>query len=245
MSDQLGLVLLVLFVFAASACIYLSITMSRRVQAGINRWRNEERQALETQLKQLTNADAHTQIERWKQQHEQEIRLDAVQRSSAVTRGKVTEHIVPYLPGFDLNPKDIRFLGTSIDLIGFKGLNDSMEEIDIVFIEVKTGGSVLSARERAVKKAVEQKRVSWRVFNPDVDVDRQKISDRSGGRVEIQSPLDRSPFQRRSGKGGNENASHQVSHQEKERGTFWWTFAGSRSTSNTRACMSVDPTRIH
>ena len=50
------------------------------------------------------------QIERWKQQHEQEIRLDAVQRSSAVTRGKVTEHIVPYLPGFDLNPKDIRFL---------------------------------------------------------------------------------------------------------------------------------------
>ena len=205
MSDQLGLVFLVqernqshvprhtskgtscanLFVFAASACICLSITMSRRVQAGVNRWRNEERQALETQLRQLANADAHTQIARWKQQHEQEIRLDAVQRSSAVTRGKVTEHIVPYLPGFDLNPKDIRFLGTPIDLIAFKGLNDSMEEIEIVFIEVKTGGSVLSARERAVKKAVEQKRMSWRVFNPDVDVDRQRISDRSEGHVEI------------------------------------------------------------
>ena len=80
------------------------------------------------------------QIERWKQQHEQEIRLDAVQRSSAVTREKVTEHIVPYLPGFDLNPKDICFLGTPIDLIAFKGLNDSMEEIEIVFMEVKTGG---------------------------------------------------------------------------------------------------------
>ena len=100
--------------------------------------------------------------------------MDAVQRSSAVTRGKVTEHIVPYLPGFDLNPKDIRFLGTPIDLIAFKGLNDSMEEVEIVFIEVKTGRSVLSPRERAVKKAVEQKRVSWRVFNPDVEVDRQK-----------------------------------------------------------------------
>ena len=103
------------------------------------------------------------------------IRYDAVQRSSAVTRGKVTEHIVPYLPGFDLNPKDIRFLGTPIDLIAFKGLNNSMEEIEIVFIEVKTGGSALSARERAVKKAVEQKRVGWRVFNPDVEVGRQKI----------------------------------------------------------------------
>ena len=171
MSEQLGLLFLVLFVLAAAACVYLSVTLSRRVQMGIDRWRNEERQALEAQLKQLADADARVQIERLKQEHEQEIRLDAIQRSSAVTRGKVTEHIVPYLPGFDLNPKDIRFLGTPIDLIAFKGLNDSMEEIEIVFIEVKTGGSVLSAREKAVKKAVEAKRVSWRVFNPDVEFD--------------------------------------------------------------------------
>jgi predicted Holliday junction resolvase-like endonuclease len=175
MSEQLGLVFLTLFVLAAAACIFLSVTMARRVQMGINQWCNEERQALETQLRELAVADARVQIERWKQQHEQKIRLDAIQRSSAVTRGKVTEHIVPYLPGFDLDPKDIRFLGTPIDLIAFKGLNAAVEEIEIVFIEVKTGGSVLSARERAVKKAVEQKRVSWRVFNPDVEVDRQKI----------------------------------------------------------------------
>jgi predicted Holliday junction resolvase-like endonuclease len=159
--------------------------MSRRVQAGINRWRNEERQALEIQLRQLADADARVQIERWKQQHEQEIRLDAIQRSSAITRGKVTEHIVPYLPGFDLDPKDIRFLGTPIDLIAFKGLNASVEEIEIVFIEVKTGGSVLSARERAVMKAVEQKRVSWRVFNPDVEVSRQKVPIAADGTMSI------------------------------------------------------------
>ena len=85
MSEQLGLVFLTLFVLAAAACIFLSVTMARRVQIGINQWCNEERQALETQLRELANADARTQIERWKQQHEQEIRLDAVQRSSAVT----------------------------------------------------------------------------------------------------------------------------------------------------------------
>jgi predicted Holliday junction resolvase-like endonuclease len=185
MSEQLGLVFLVLFVLAAAACIYSSITMSRRVQAGINRWRNEERRALEIQLRQLADADARVQIERWKQQHEQEIRLDAIQRSSAITRGKVTEHIVPYLPGFDLDPKDIRFLGTPIDLIAFKGLNGSVEEIEIVFIEVKTGGSVLSARERAVMKAVEQKRVSWRLFNPDVEVSRQKVPIAADGTMSI------------------------------------------------------------
>jgi hypothetical protein len=70
MSDQLGLVFLVLFVFAASACIYLGITMSRRVQAGIDRWRNQEQQTLEAQLRQLANADARIQIDRWKQQHD-------------------------------------------------------------------------------------------------------------------------------------------------------------------------------
>jgi predicted Holliday junction resolvase-like endonuclease len=84
----------------------------------------------------------------------------------------VTEHIVPYFPGFDFDPKDIRFLGTPIDLIAFSGLNASAEDIEIIFIEVKTGGSVLSSRERAVKKAVEQKRVAWRIINPDVEVRR-------------------------------------------------------------------------
>ena len=158
MSEQLGLLFLALFVLAAAASIFLSITMARRVQKGINRWCNEEMQALETQLRELAAADARVQIERWKQQNRK--RRGRHQRSSAVTRGKVTEHIVPYLPGLDLDPKDIRFIGTPIDLIAFKSLNASVEEVEIVFIEVKTGGSVLSARERAVKKAVEQKRVA-------------------------------------------------------------------------------------
>ena len=168
MSEQFGLLFLILFLLAAGAYVYLTATMSRRVQMGINRWRNEEQQALQTQLKQLADADARTQIARWKHEYEQKIRLDAVQRSMAVTRGKVTEHIVPYLPDFDLDPKDIRFLGTPIDLIAFKGLNASVEDdVEIVFIEVKTGKSTLSQRERITKKAVERKRVSWRIFNPD------------------------------------------------------------------------------
>jgi predicted Holliday junction resolvase-like endonuclease len=186
MSEQLGLIFLVLFVIAATVCIYLSITMSRRVQIGIKRWQNEERQALETQLKQLADTDARMQIERWRQEHEQEIRLDAIQRSSAVTRGKVTEHIVPYLPGFDLDPKDIRFLGTPIDLIAFKGLNGCREEVEIVFIEVKTGRSVLSARERAVKRAVEEKKVRWRVFNPDVEINPHSIPIMDGSLMRVQ-----------------------------------------------------------
>jgi hypothetical protein len=53
-----------------------------------------------------------------------------------------------------------------------------------VFIEVKTGRSVLSAREKAVKKAVEGKKVSWRVFNPDVEVIRPVIPKHHGRLVD-------------------------------------------------------------
>jgi predicted Holliday junction resolvase-like endonuclease len=99
---------------------------------------------------------------------EEEIRRDAILRSGVVTKGMVTQHIVPYLPGFDLDPKDIRFLGSPVDLIAFKGLNASVEDdVEIVFIEVKTGKSPLSQRERRIRKAVVGKRVSWRIFNPD------------------------------------------------------------------------------
>ena len=58
MSEQLGMLFLVLFVVSAAACIYLSITMSRRVQAGIDRWRGQERQALETELRSFADADS-------------------------------------------------------------------------------------------------------------------------------------------------------------------------------------------
>ena len=173
MSEQLGFLFLFLFILAASVCIYLSITMSRRVQTGINRWRNEERQALETELRQLVDADARMQIERWKQEHEQEIRLDAIQRSSAVTRGKVTEHIVPYLPGFDLDPKDIRFLGTPIDLIAFKGLNAPVEDIEIVFIEVKQADQACRPAKRPSRRLYRRERSAgacliliWKLAGP-------------------------------------------------------------------------------
>src|SRR5207302_822704 len=77
----------------------------------------------------------------------QAIRQDAVQRSQAVTTGKVHEQLVPYLPEFGFNPKDARFLGSPVDLLVFDGL-DAGELRRVVFIEIKTGGSALTGRER-------------------------------------------------------------------------------------------------
>ena len=96
----------------------------------------------------------------WKLRYSAAIREDAVQRSLAVTAGKVHEQLVPYLPEFGFNPKDARFLGSPVDLIVFDGLAAG-DVRRIVFLEVKTGGASLTARERQVRDVVEAREVAW------------------------------------------------------------------------------------
>ncbi len=84
-----------------------------------------------------------------------QAREDAVKRSAAVVAGRVYEQLVPYLPWFNYNPKEARFLGSPVDLIVFDGLEEGNLR-SIVFIEVKKGSSKLSERERRVKEAVER-----------------------------------------------------------------------------------------
>jgi predicted Holliday junction resolvase-like endonuclease len=96
----------------------------------------------------------------WKARYTRAVRRDAVQRSLAVTTGKVYEQLLPYLPDFPFNPKDVRFLGSPVDFVVFDGLSDGQVS-RVVFVEVKTGGAELSARERRVRDAVAERRVEW------------------------------------------------------------------------------------
>lgn len=96
----------------------------------------------------------------WRAKHAGAIRADAVAKSRAVTVGKVSEQLVPYLPGFGYNPKDARFLGSPVDFVVFDGLDAGALE-RVVFLEVKTGGAALSTRERQVRDAIESGRVAW------------------------------------------------------------------------------------
>ena len=96
----------------------------------------------------------------WKARHTGAIRQDAIQRSLAVTVGKVSEQLVPYLPDFHFNPKDVRFLGSPVDLVVFDGL-DAGAVRRVIFIEVKTGASGLSTRERQVRDAIQGGNVEW------------------------------------------------------------------------------------
>lgn len=102
---------------------------------------------------------------------EKEHRVDAVKRSRQVVSGQVYEQISPLVPGFPYALKDARHVGNPLDFLIFHGLNDSEADLEIVFLEIKSGTSTLNANERRVRKAVQSGRVRYDVFRPDAQQD--------------------------------------------------------------------------
>lgn len=117
------------------------------------------------------------EIEELKLQHKEELRQlekqqnmeikshrqDAVKRSRNTLIGKLWETMAPYLPKFKYNPSDLRFLGSPIDYIVFKGM--SKKDIDsVIFLEIKSGDSKLTDQEENLKRAVKAGRVRWEEF---------------------------------------------------------------------------------
>jgi len=141
----------------------LRLRVNDEVQEKLALWKERELQGALAQLRQAAQAEAGASLERWRVEAEANIRADAIRRSSAVVSGKVSEHLAPYMAGFPYNPKDARFLGTPIDFLVFDGISDD-DLREVVFLEIKTGGSNLTTRERRVRDAVLTGRVSWKEF---------------------------------------------------------------------------------
>lgn len=117
------------------------------------------------ELERQVSERAENLFRTWKLEEEKRIRQDAVKKSQAVTRGKVTEHLIPYFPDFKYNPKDARFLGTPVDFIIFDGLSEG-EMNKVLFIEVKSGKNcTLSSREQLVKECIEKGKVSYEIMH--------------------------------------------------------------------------------
>jgi len=132
------------------------------------KWRSEDLESAKLQIREVVTKEAAVNLEQWKAEAEKEIRQNAIDKSASVTMGKMTEHMVPYLPGFGFNPADARFIGSPIDLIVFDGLgNDDLKKI--VFVEIKTGVSTLSTRERLVRDAIVAKNVEWIEVKANLD----------------------------------------------------------------------------
>ncbi len=89
------------------------------------------------------------------------LRSDAIKRSRSVIGGQLAEQVAPFLPGFPCNPGAARFIGKPVDFIAFPGLTAENKVNEVLLIEVKTGKSNLSGREREIKRAVAEGRVRY------------------------------------------------------------------------------------
>ena len=141
--------------------------LQKKFEEQFQKWKETELQELKKTLEENFRKEYETKFQEWKQKEEEKIRKDAISRSTATILGRIGEQLAPLLllTNYGINPKEVRFLGQPVDFIAFKGLEEgSLEEI--IFIEVKSGKSKnLTARERAIKKAIEEKRVSWITFH--------------------------------------------------------------------------------
>ncbi len=132
----------------------------QEAQDQLEKWRAGELQNARLQIREVLAKESQVALEQWKVEAETQIRRDAADKSHAVTTGKMTEHLVPYLPGFAFDARDARFIGSPIDLVVFDGLSAG-ELQRIVFVEIKTGASSLSTRERHVRDAVLARKIDW------------------------------------------------------------------------------------
>ena len=83
--------------------------------------------------------------------------------TKAVNVGKKLEVVLPTMKDFKWNLPDCRFLAEPIDMITFNGLSYGRVN-SLSFIEIKTGSRGLNDHQKAVKDAVEDKKVSYKVL---------------------------------------------------------------------------------
>ena len=120
---------------------------------------------------QVTAIEARYRAElgRWKVESAGEIRKDSVNRSRSTLKGKIAEQMAPLLPSFEHLPADARFIGSPVDYIIFDGLSAVADEkgstIRIVFMDVKHGSATLTRTQRVIKKAVEDRAVTWQTLH--------------------------------------------------------------------------------
>ena len=89
------------------------------------------------------------------------LRSDAIKRSRSVIGGQLAEQVAPFLPGFPCNPGDARFIGKPVDFRAGPGITEDTTVHEVLLIEVKTGKSALSGREKEIKRAVAEGRVRY------------------------------------------------------------------------------------
>ena len=133
-----------------------------------DQWAQSSVDIIRNQITDTVKRDYEVQLASWKKKEEETIRKDAIQKSINTLLGKIGEEFSPVLLSqrYGVNLKDFRHLGTPVDFIAFRGLSDESEDMEVIFLEIKSGeSSGLIKRERRVRDAIAEKRVRYEVVN--------------------------------------------------------------------------------
>ena len=84
---------------------------------------------------------------------------EAVNKSRAVLKGKISEQIAPFGSDFPFAASDCRFIGSPIDFLIIQGMSDESDEVNIYICDIKTGSSQLSKIQRKIRNAIRDNRV--------------------------------------------------------------------------------------
>jgi predicted Holliday junction resolvase-like endonuclease len=156
-----ALILLGMYLYFQKQLSKLRAQSRETAQRQFESWRDQEINRICADQRAVARREADAEKQQWVIAYEASIRADAIMRSQATITGKVTENIVPYMPVFPYNPKDVRFVGSPVDLIVFDGAAEGALR-DVIFLEVKTGNSSLTPVQRQIRDAVIDGRVHWR-----------------------------------------------------------------------------------
>lgn len=99
----------------------------------------------------------------------------SVNTSRAVLKGKMAEQLAPIMPEFQYLPSDAKFLGDPVDYVVFDGYTDfrdgdgEAEDIEVVLIDIKSGGARLTKGQQAIARAIQEGRVRFETIRIDFE----------------------------------------------------------------------------
>ncbi|MFU9046155.1 Holliday junction resolvase-like protein [Acinetobacter tibetensis] len=133
-------------------------------------------------LSQTRNGKIKAEYERYiaelQLEHQQALinaQKRSVNTSRAVLKGKMAEQFAPILPEFQYLPSDAKFLGDPVDYVVFDGYTDlrdgqgKVDDIEIVLIDIKSGGARLTKGQQAIAQAIQQGRIRFETIRIDFE----------------------------------------------------------------------------
>ncbi len=111
-----------------------------------------------------TELDAALQTRNEELAKKMKLATEGAERTTkAVNIGKNLERALPTMKDFKWVVPDSKFLGDPIDLLVFNGLSNGKVS-SLSFVEVKSGNAKLNPRQKSIRDAIEEHKVSYKVF---------------------------------------------------------------------------------